>query len=189
MNDKMKILVVGKCFAWYKNIISLTRPDPRVITFAGPTKSHKSSFSSFVSGLRESFDAWSPGPTLGCRIFENERIGVELWDVSGDVSAEATWPAIRKGTDGVIVIYDPDVPGNAKEADLWYNWFVTQAGVNKDCAAVVALSASGTTVGSPPPSVEGTPIDAMQLSTEEGGPMAKKLVEKLAARIAKRQGR
>ena len=46
-------------------------------------------------------------------IYDNVR--VEFWDVSGDMVYEKTWPAIRCKADAVILVYDPEQPGQDQE--------------------------------------------------------------------------
>jgi len=52
---------------------------------------------------------------VGARILELDRHGtaVELWDVAGDQSYENTWPAMQQNADGVVLVYSPEVLGQA----------------------------------------------------------------------------
>lgn len=95
------------------------------ILIIGPSKSRKSQLANYLANVVDSVSHPSPGPTVSCRILETERNGValELWDVSGDQSTEAGWPAIQKSADAVLMVYDPTIPGASKEVELWAQWF------------------------------------------------------------------
>lgn len=83
---------------------------------AGPSKSGKTACATYLAGLSDSIvPAAAPAPTIGVRVLELERqgIAVELWDVSGDQAFETTWPAVQQGADGVVLVYAPEVPGQA----------------------------------------------------------------------------
>ena len=90
---------------------------PRLkVLFVGPSKAGKSSLATFLAGLQDSVSpAAAPAPTVGVRILELERHGaaIELWDVSGDQQYEASWPAVQQDAAAVVLIYDPEAPGQA----------------------------------------------------------------------------
>jgi len=82
---------------------------------------------------------------------------VELWDVSGDAQYEGCWPAIVQGigerasasgtkhvksgdnkVDGVVLVYNPDMPSHEDEAILYYDHFVRNRGVrDKNCMVLI----------------------------------------------------
>merc|ERR1740121_2914852 len=77
-------------------------------------------------------------PTVGVRILESEvelrsssqRVTVELWDVSGDYQKyQKCWPAIKKDTAGVVLVYNPERETHDKEAEQWYGWFPRSMGL------------------------------------------------------------
>ena len=89
---------------------------PLKLLLVGPSRAGRSSLASFLAGVQESVTpAAPPAPTVGVRILELERHGapVELWDVSGDQSYEAAWPAIQDGAGGVVLVYNPEAAGQA----------------------------------------------------------------------------
>lgn len=94
---------------------------PKVLV-VGPTRSHKTSLVNYLAGLAESFrgNATSPAltPTVGVRVLDVDTSSgtVEVWDVSGDQSYEATWPAVCDGAAAVLLVYDPTNPGAAVSA-------------------------------------------------------------------------
>jgi hypothetical protein len=94
----------------------------------GPSKSRKSVLTSFLAGVADSLAIAPPGPTVGCRILETERngVGLELWDVAGDQAFEAGWPALQKGADACLLVYNPEVAGAIKEVELWAEWFIAK---------------------------------------------------------------
>nr|CAH8848550.1 unnamed protein product [Trichobilharzia regenti] len=47
------------------------------------------------------------------------KVEVELWDVSGDKKFEACWPAIFKGSHGIVFVYNPDNSNHEKELNEW----------------------------------------------------------------------
>ncbi|CAM9877057.1 unnamed protein product [Chrysoparadoxa australica] len=52
------------------------------------------------------------------------KVNIELWDVSGDQSYEGCWPAILKDADGVLLVYNPEIPAHEPEVGIWYDQFV-----------------------------------------------------------------
>ena len=127
----------------------------------GPSRSHKSPLVNCLGGLADRIRDDSLPATVGVRIVEADRPGVasggaggggaaggasaglELWDVSGDQSYEATWPAVAKGADAVVLVYDPDNAGAAKEVELWHEWFVVKHDIPFDRVVCFALTAAG----------------------------------------------
>ena len=87
-------------------------------------------------------------PTIGCRILEmeqnlkisnrSEKTEIELWDCSGDLKYENSWPALSDESNGVIFIYNPKDPAQTKELNQWFTHFAQQAGVREECCMVVA---------------------------------------------------
>ena len=80
--------------------------------------SGKSTIANYISERVDS----QPGeyrPTAGVRILEfekdapkhpkhpiQEKVLVELWDVSGDIKYERAWPSIQENTTGIILCYN-----------------------------------------------------------------------------------
>lgn len=83
------------------------------IVVVGPQKSGKSGLVSFLAGVSDSPTGLAMEPTIALRILETERKGIpiELWDTSGDQSFENTWPAVQKDADGIMLVYNPEIPG------------------------------------------------------------------------------
>jgi hypothetical protein len=115
--------------------------NPLKILLVGPSKARKSAIASFVTGIAESIGD-SIGPTMGVRILECDRGGnaVELWDVSGDQAFEGTWPAIQKDADGILLLCDPEGAGQARELELWHEWFVQKTGIPPERVAAWAVT-------------------------------------------------
>ncbi|XP_033627965.1 intraflagellar transport protein 22 homolog [Asterias rubens] len=105
------------------------------ILVVGPCESGKSVISNFLADATET-SGGEYHPTQGVRILEFEsnsnQIGarssaeVELWDCSGDQKFDECWPAIMKDANGVVIVYNPDVPTHERELDMWYSHFVVQ---------------------------------------------------------------
>ncbi|XP_010083802.1 PREDICTED: intraflagellar transport protein 22 homolog, partial [Pterocles gutturalis] len=98
-------------------------------------QSGKSVLANFVSENTKRIGSYSP--TQGVRIVEydmpNENSSskgagcrFELWDCSGDQKFETCWPALMKDSDGVIIIFNPELPSHLKEIEMWYSCFVQQ---------------------------------------------------------------
>jgi GTPase SAR1 family protein len=115
------------------------------ILVVGPSKSRKSQLVNYLAGVIDTANGPSPGPTVSARILEGERNGVnlELWDVSGDQSTEAGWPAIQKGADAVLLVYNPEIPGASKECELWAQWFGIGSVISSDRCLCYNLSSAG----------------------------------------------
>ena len=84
-------------------------------------------------------------PTVGVRILELEKpytdeqvanipslkknklnkVKIELWDMSGDKKYESTWPAIKYGANGVIIVLDAVNEKFEATIDEWMNNFCT----------------------------------------------------------------
>lgn len=114
---------------------------PIKILLVGPSKARKSTIASFITGIAESIGE-SVGPTIGVRILECDRGGnsTELWDVSGDQAFEGTWPAVQKDAEGVLLMFDPEGLGQARELELWHEWFVQKTGIPPERVAAWAVT-------------------------------------------------
>eukprot|EP00658_Telonema_sp_P-2_P077959 TRINITY_DN718_c0_g1_i3.p1 TRINITY_DN718_c0_g1~~TRINITY_DN718_c0_g1_i3.p1 ORF type:complete len:217 (+),score=60.00 TRINITY_DN718_c0_g1_i3:179-829(+) len=128
------------------------------IMVVGPKQSGKSAISDFLATQRES-PKESYDPTAGVRIQEFEmnapgksphsegpRIGVELWDVSGDfVKYQQTWPAIQVDCDGCLFVAEAETlqSKSTEISDKWFRELVLQT-VNPGQVTICAHSASAT---------------------------------------------
>mgnify|MGYP005996799249 CR=1 FL=1 len=118
---------------------------------AGPKGSGKSAIASYLSGHNEgSIKIDQYNPTAGVRILEfdtpvkgaNEPVSVELWDASGDHAYENCWKAIMQDADGVILIYNPDSPGQDQQLGDWFEFFVRKNGLkDEQCIAIAFRTA------------------------------------------------
>ena len=100
------------------------------ILVVGPQRSGKSTITNILGELTENITEFYR-PTVACRIVECERdpppamasfgkINLEFWDVSGDFKYEKCWGPIQKEAQGIIFVYDPNVP----EGEALMNQFV-----------------------------------------------------------------
>ena len=84
------------------------------ILIIGPSMSGKSTIANYICERIESAQDYRP--TIGCRILEiekeapkhpkhpiQEKVMVELWDISGDIKYERTWPSIQENTTGTTL--------------------------------------------------------------------------------------
>jgi len=98
----------------------------------------------FVSGVRIlEFDR-QVGDGQSSNSWERDtKVAVELWDVSGHHQYEACWPAIMKDSDAVILMYNIENQGHVREIELWYEFFIQNAGLNdQQCIAFAHRSDS-----------------------------------------------
>ena len=154
---------------------------PLKILLIGPSKARKSGIASFLAGVSESIGE-SIGPTIGVRILECERAGrpVELWDVSGDQAYEGTWPAVQKDTDGILLVFDPEVEGQARELELWHEWFIQKTGIPAERAAAWAVTPAPY-LGSLPALSDGTNVESFSVDTAES---MRRAFDRFVSRVA-----
>lgn len=111
------------------------------ILMVGPPEVGKTTLTNFLSEAGE-VGGGGYRPTSGCRIVEFEipnlnvnnmmtKVEVELWDVSGDRRYESCWPAIQRGCNGVVFVYNPGRDEQARILDSFYNQFAAQQGVRE----------------------------------------------------------
>eukprot|EP00164_Ancoracysta_twista_P000557 GFYU01000741.1.p1 GENE.GFYU01000741.1~~GFYU01000741.1.p1 ORF type:complete len:193 (-),score=41.65 GFYU01000741.1:359-937(-) len=109
------------------------------ILVIGDTKVGKTRLANILAGHDAGSTAYSP--TVGVRVLEcerqlnhvmingynraqNVRLQVELWDCSGDAKYKACWPAMLKDADGVILMFNPELPHFEKGTEQWFKHFV-----------------------------------------------------------------
>ncbi|XP_065663686.1 intraflagellar transport protein 22 homolog isoform X3 [Hydra vulgaris] len=93
------------------------------ILVLGPKQSGKTFLSNFIADATES--------TSG-----------EYRSTKG-VRYEGCWPALQKGANGLIFVYNPDVTAHEKELESWYLHFSKQQGIKDQQCIVFAHSKSG----------------------------------------------
>ncbi|XP_007260570.2 intraflagellar transport protein 22 homolog [Astyanax mexicanus] len=109
------------------------------ILLIGPSECGKTVLANFLSDTVETIEA-DYSPTQGVRIleFESQHLGsgskdsaceVELWDCAGDFKYEACWPALMKDSNGVVIVFNPDIPSHLKEVETWYSTFISSQGL------------------------------------------------------------
>lgn len=111
------------------------------ILIIGPAHAGKTAIANFIA---ERSEVLNPNyhPTAATRIVEFEKLGpknprrpgqdqvlVELWDVSGDAKYDRCWPAIQKGTHGIILAYNADNPRQEDEMEVWVRNFPKKMGI------------------------------------------------------------
>ena len=121
------------------------------IVVAGPKGSGKSAISAYLSGQSDILRVDSYSATAGVRILEFDTsvkghadpASVELWDASGDHAYENCWKAIMQDADGVILVYNPDGPGQDQQLGDWFEFFVRKNGLkDEQCMAIAFRTAT-----------------------------------------------
>lgn len=94
-------------------------PTELKIVIVGPKATGKSLISNYLAGSTQSLiqDKTKYDPTYGVRILEINDI--TLWDCSGDSTFENCLKAIMSNADGVILVYNPDIPGQDQQINDW----------------------------------------------------------------------
>ncbi|KFO35462.1 intraflagellar transport protein 22 homolog isoform X2 [Fukomys damarensis] len=126
------------------------------ILFVGPCESGKTVLANF---LTESSDITEYNPTQGVRILEFENPNVtsnnkgtgcefELWDCGGDAKFESCWPALMKDAQGVVIVFNANIPSHLKEIEMWYSCFVQQQFLQDSQCLLIAHHKPGS--GAPP---------------------------------------
>uniref|UniRef100_A0A8C6UUF2 Intraflagellar transport protein 22 homolog n=1 Tax=Neogobius melanostomus TaxID=47308 RepID=A0A8C6UUF2_9GOBI len=118
-------------------------------------QSGKTVLANFLSDITETVGG-EYKPTIGVRILEfephldksgdNRSSKVELWDCSGDFKFESCWPAIIKDCNGVVIVFNPDVPSHLKEIETWHGMFISSQGLQDSQCLLIAHHKPGCTV-------------------------------------------
>ena len=118
------------------------------VLMVGPQEAGKTVLSNILADIAEGpSDVYRP--TKAWRIVEFEKdvplavkkqfagnIFVELWDCSGDIKYKNCWPAIHKGAQGIIFVYNPKDPDAESNMEFFINEFAKKASVlPKQCMA------------------------------------------------------
>lgn len=125
------------------------------ILLIGPTESGKTVLANFLSDITENVGG-EYKPTAGVRILEfeshlensgdNRSSKVELWDCSGDFKFETCWPAIMKDCNGVVIVFNPDVPSHLKEIETWHSMFISSQSLQESQCLLIAHHKPGSPV-------------------------------------------
>ncbi|XP_047446226.1 intraflagellar transport protein 22 homolog [Mugil cephalus] len=125
------------------------------ILFVGPTESGKTVLANFLSDTTENIGG-EYRPTQGVRILEfelqpggsgdNKTCEVELWDCSGDYKFESCWPALTKDSNGVVIVFNPDVPSHLKDIETWHSMFIASQGFHDSQSLLIAHHKPGSEV-------------------------------------------
>ena len=118
------------------------RKNPLKIVIVGPQKVGKTTIANSLSEFSHTISQ-DYHPTVGVRILETEKaytdeqvsnipilkknklnkVKIELWDMSGDRRFESTWPSIKYGANGVIIVLDAVNDKYEGIIDEWMNNF------------------------------------------------------------------
>ena len=121
------------------------RKTPLKIIIVGPQKVGKTTMANILSEFSQTVSS-DYHPTVGVRILEMDKaynddqiskipilkknkinkVKIELWDMSGDRKFDSTWPAIKYGAHGVIIVIDAYNEKYDSAIDEWMNNFCTE---------------------------------------------------------------
>ncbi|KAB5522471.1 hypothetical protein PHYPO_G00159890 [Pangasianodon hypophthalmus] len=118
------------------------------ILLIGPSECGKTVLANFLSDTVETIGG-DYSPTQGVRIleFESHHLGsgtkdsaceVELWDCAGDFRFEACWPAFLKDSNGVVIVFNPDIPSHLKEVETWHSTFISSQSLQAGQCLLIA---------------------------------------------------
>ncbi|KAG7483715.1 hypothetical protein MATL_G00041280 [Megalops atlanticus] len=138
------------------------------ILIVGPSECGKTVLANFLSDSVETIGG-DYSPTQGVRIleFEAHSLGgsgknvtceVELWDCAGDLRFESCWPALMKDSNGVVIVFNPDMPSHLKELETWYSSFVSSQSMQESQCLLMAHHKPGSAADN------ARPVLASQLS-------------------------
>lgn len=60
-----------------------------------------------------------------------------LWHFSLD-RFESCWPALMKDSNGVVIVFNPDVPSHLKEMETWHSMFISSQGLQDSQCLLIA---------------------------------------------------
>lgn len=51
---------------------------------------------------------------------------------------EACWPAFLKDANGVVIVFNPDIPSHLEEVETWYSAFMSSQGLHTGQCLLIA---------------------------------------------------
>ncbi|XP_063059589.1 intraflagellar transport protein 22 homolog [Engraulis encrasicolus] len=133
------------------------------VLIIGPSESGKTVLANFLSDTVETIGG-NYSPTQGVRIleFDSQKHGsgdrdssceVELWDCGGDFKFESCWPALMKDSNGVVIVFNADVPSHVREVETWHSTFVASQGLEDSQCLLLVHHKPGSGTDTSPPSL------------------------------------
>lgn len=118
------------------------------VAVVGPSQAGKTMISNFLADATDNIGG-DYRPTVGVRILEFESPGisvngssgkaeVELWDCGGGEQQSACWPAIQRGAQGVVLVFNPESQDQARQLDALHEAFVRAPGLQESNCVVFA---------------------------------------------------
>ncbi|XP_018650877.1 hypothetical protein Smp_174780 [Schistosoma mansoni] len=77
------------------------------------------------------------------------KVEVELWDASGDRKYETCWPAIFRGSHGVVFVYNPDNPYHIDDLHNWYREVPSSLGLSEQQMCIICHKKPDTSTRDP----------------------------------------
>ncbi|KAM3128568.1 hypothetical protein pb186bvf_019336 [Paramecium bursaria] len=128
---------------------------PVKILIIGPVQSGKTTIANFLADRGDQLNT-GYRPTAGVRILEFEKeapknpkrpgqdkVIVELWDLSGDTKYDTCWPAALQSAQGIILVYNAENPKHESDLEGWVNQFPKKAGLQANLCVVFAHHLTG----------------------------------------------
>lgn len=72
------------------------------------------------------------------------------------VRFESCWPALMKDSNGVVIVFNDDVPSHTKEVETWHSTFVASQGLRENQCLIVVHHKPGSGANTSPPPLGNT---------------------------------
>lgn len=78
---------------------------------------------------------------------------------------ESCWPALMKDSNGVVLVFNPDVPSHLKEVETWHSTFISSQGLLETQCLLIAHHKPGSGADTGHPSLGTETFLAISIAT------------------------